>query len=84
MTTRKVRSSSLDKLGRICDVRVREHMFGGGIIADGREVMLLLGEEEEPRVFLAIWSDHVGLAKFAENYFDNLWQESQPLSQSRA
>jgi sugar-specific transcriptional regulator TrmB len=83
MTTEKVRTSSLDKLGRVCDVRVREQMFGGGIIADGREVMLLLGEEEEPRVFLAIWSDHIGLAKFAKNYFDNLWQESQALPEPR-
>lgn len=79
MTTGKVTKSSLEKLGRICDVRVREQMFGGGIVVDGRQVMLLLGEEEEPRVVLAIWSDHVGLARFAKNYFESLWQESQSL-----
>jgi hypothetical protein len=50
-------------------------MFGGGIIADGKEVILLLGQEEEA-VNLAIWSDHVGLAGFAKNYFEFLWEDS--------
>ena len=80
MATRRVPASSLEKLAGICDVHVREQMFGGGIIVDRREVMLLLGEDETERVVLAIWSDHLGLAKFAKNYFDSLWQQSRPLS----
>jgi hypothetical protein len=50
-------------------------MFGGGIIADGREVILLLGQEEEA-ISLAIWSDHIGLARLAKNYFEFLWEDS--------
>jgi len=83
MTTKKVTRSSLDKLCRVCEVRVREQMFGGGIIADGREVMLLLGEEEAKHVVLAICSDHIGLAKFAKSYFDSLWNESELPLQSK-
>lgn len=84
MTTMKATRSLLDKLSRFCDLRVKDQMFGGGVIVDGREVMLLLGEEETEHVVLAIWSDHVGLAKFAKSYFDSLWQGSRPLSQLRA
>jgi hypothetical protein len=69
-------SVSLD--GKGCEVRVREQMFGGGIIADGREVILLLGQErEEEAIGLAIWSDHIGLARFAKNYFDYLWADTK-------
>jgi len=76
MTTDEVSMSSLDELGRVCEVRVKGKMFGGGLVIDEREVLLLLGEDEGKRVVLAIWSDHVGLAKFAKNYFDHLWRES--------
>jgi hypothetical protein len=49
-------------------------MFGGGVISDSEEVVLLLGEED--RATLAIWADHIGLAKFAKDYFEVLWRES--------
>lgn len=83
ITTKMATRSSLEKLDSVCNVRLKEQMFGGGIIVDGREVILLLGEEDEERVDLAIWSDHVGLAKFAKNYFDYLWQESYSLTQRK-
>lgn len=57
------------------EVRIRDQMFGGGIISDEREVLLILGEEEKP--VLAIWSNHIGLTKFARNYFEFLWQTSE-------
>jgi sugar-specific transcriptional regulator TrmB len=80
MMTKAATKSSLDKLALLSDVRVREQMFGGGVIVDEREVMLLLEEESAGRVALAIWSDHISLAKLAKNYFDSLWRESQSLS----
>jgi len=48
-------------------------MFGGGVIVDGKEALLLLGEEKPT---LVIWSDHVGLVKFAKDYFQYLWESS--------
>jgi len=77
MTMKQPTSETMTKLANFCEVRAREQMFGGGIIADGREVILLLGQEGcEGAIGLAIWSDHIGLAKFAKNYFEYLWSDS--------
>jgi sugar-specific transcriptional regulator TrmB len=78
MTMRAPVSETLNRLAKLCEVRVRDQMFGGGIIADGREVILLLGQESDEAIGLAIWSDHIGLAKFAKNYFEYLWADSDP------
>ena len=75
MTMKNAMNESMTKLAKYCEVRVREQMFGGGIIADGREVILLLGQEGDEAIGLAIWSDHIGLAKFAKNYFEYLWAD---------
>jgi sugar-specific transcriptional regulator TrmB len=77
MTMKSPMTETMAKLTKFCEVRVREQMFGGGIIADGREVMLLLGQEGEEAIGLAIWSDHIGLARFAKNYFEYLWADSK-------
>jgi hypothetical protein len=37
---------------------------------------MLLLEEEEEGTALAIWADHVGLARFAKNYFEYLWRDA--------
>jgi sugar-specific transcriptional regulator TrmB len=78
MTMKAPMSETMAKLTKLCEVRVREQMFGGGIIADGREVILLLGQEGDEGISLGIWSDHIGLAKFAKNYFEYLWHDSTP------
>jgi sugar-specific transcriptional regulator TrmB len=69
MVSREQRSG-LGRLLGFGEVRVRDNMFGGGIIADGREALLILGEKKSP---LIIWSDHLGLVKFAKDYFQYLW-----------
>jgi hypothetical protein len=48
-------------------------MFGGGVIADGKEAMVFLGED---KLSLVIWSNHVGLVGFAREYFQFLWDSS--------
>lgn len=61
-------------------VRVKEDLFGGGIIADGRYVMILLGPERadaEAADTAAIWADHVGLARLATTYFEYLFEGSR-------
>jgi len=55
------------------EVRFRDEMFGGGIIVDGREVMLILGESK-PTIML--WSNHLDLVKFAKDYFQRLWESA--------
>jgi sugar-specific transcriptional regulator TrmB len=64
---------ALKKMAGINELRVRDHMFGGGVIADGKEAMLFLGEDKPS---LVIWSNHVGLVGFAREYFQFLWDSS--------
>ena len=63
----------LKKVPGVSELRVRDHMFGGGVIADGKEAMLFLGEDKPS---LVIWSNHVGLVSFAREYFQFLWDSS--------
>lgn len=62
------------KFSALGEIRVRDHMFGGGIITDGKEAMLFLGEDKPS---LVIWSNHVGLVGFAREYFQFLWDSSK-------
>ena len=68
---------SLRGLGSIGELRVRNQMFGGGIIVDEKEAILLLGEEKPS---LVIWSNHAGLVRFAREYFQFLWDSSKKMS----
>jgi sugar-specific transcriptional regulator TrmB len=63
----------LKKFPCLSQLRVRDHMFGGGVIADGKEAMLFLGEDKPS---LVIWSNHVGIVGFAREYFQFLWDSS--------
>ena len=63
----------IKKFSGFHELRTRDHMFGGGIIADGKEAMLFLGEDKPS---LVIWSNHVGLVGFAREYFQFLWDSS--------
>ncbi|MHB1909116.1 MAG: TrmB family transcriptional regulator [Nitrososphaerales archaeon] len=76
-----VSKESLSKMAHVSELRLKDSMFGGGVISDAREVILLLGAGKEGVVdesgsALAIWSDHSGLASFARSYFDFLWSEA--------
>lgn len=62
-----------DKLARYAEIRTRKTMYGGGLISDSREVVLLLGGGEQGTLPLAIWASHHGLASFAKDYFEFLW-----------
>lgn len=61
------------------EVRVRDGMFGGGVVCDAKQVVLLLGRSGEGTPHMAIWADHPGLAMFAKSYFDSLWASSKVL-----
>ena len=70
----------LRRMKGLADVRLREQMFGGGIISDSSEILLLLGEELPKGLTLAISSDHIGLVKFGKSYFEYLWENSKQAS----
>ncbi|MGQ9506278.1 MAG: TrmB family transcriptional regulator [Candidatus Bathycorpusculaceae bacterium] len=67
---------NIEKLKGIAELRIRDKMFGGGMIVDGKEAMLFLGEEKPS---LVIWSNHVGLVQFARDYFQFLWESSNKI-----
>lgn len=78
LTTREAVSYVQSYIPHLAEVRVRDEMFGGGIVADGQESLLFLDQDVADRQILAIWSDHVGLTMVAKSYFENLWNTAKP------
>lgn len=74
MVAGKLEDWGLEKLVGTVEMRGRDNLFGGGVIVDGEEALLFLGEEDKPS--LVIWSNHVGLVKFAKDYFRYLWESA--------
>ena len=65
----------------LLNARIRDKLFGGGVIMDGKEALLFLGEADTKRSYsglLVIWSNHIGLVKFAREYFQLLWDTAKP------
>jgi len=69
-------------LTRIGEVRLKNSMFGGGVISDGKQVVILLGAERVGENYepLAIWAEHIGLASFAKEYFQYLWEDAKEVA----
>jgi len=76
MVSRQATAWNLKELEKVAEVRVRDQMFGGGIIVDGKEAILFLGEDKPT---LIIWSNHIGLVQFAKDYFQHLWDSSKEI-----
>jgi len=70
-----VPAAEVKKLVDFGEIRLRDKMFGGGIIIDDREALLLVSAEGDTQN-LAIWSNHLGIVQLAAAYFDNLWASS--------
>jgi sugar-specific transcriptional regulator TrmB len=73
LTSPEVPASALEQLSKLAEVRTRKTMYGGGLVSDSREVVLLLAGAEQGSTPLAIWASHHGLASFAKDYFEFLW-----------
>jgi len=67
-----VNAEVLGRLGELAEIGLRDRMFGGGLIVDDREALLVIGSEGAD-LSLAIWSSHSGLVDLAKAYFDYLW-----------
>jgi sugar-specific transcriptional regulator TrmB len=66
-------------ISRVAEVRLKNNMFGGGVIGDSKHVMILLSEgRNESGKFepTAISAEHIGLARFAKDYFHYLWADA--------
>jgi sugar-specific transcriptional regulator TrmB len=73
LTSPDASEKSLQQLSKYAEVRTRKTMYGGGLVSDSREVVLLLAGGEQSALPLAIWASHHGLASFAKDYFEFLW-----------
>jgi sugar-specific transcriptional regulator TrmB len=71
---------NVKELSLAAEVRMRAKMFGGGVICDGKEALLMLGGDKPG---LVIWSNHLGLVKFARDYFQYLWDSSKKVDASK-
>lgn len=57
----------------LAEIRFKSGMFGGGVIVDEREAVLILVSRDD---VMAIWSDYLELAHVAKVYFEHLWAEA--------
>lgn len=77
LATKDIVNSLGSYITHVNEVRVREELFGGGVVVDGRETILFLGKDVTEEQDLAILSDHVGLTMIAKIYFEHLWDTSE-------
>jgi sugar-specific transcriptional regulator TrmB len=80
LTSDSMDKDSLKAISRVAKVKVKEGLFGGGIISDKRYVVILLGPEVGDSTssdIVAIWADHAGLAGFARVYFEYLLKDAK-------
>jgi sugar-specific transcriptional regulator TrmB len=77
LTSSEAQVEATGELSKVAEVRSRETMYGGGVIVDAKEVVLLLAGGDSPTSTLAIWADHPGLATFAKDYFEFLWNSPE-------
>lgn len=83
LTSDKMNKDALKAIARVATVKIKEGLFGGGIISDKRYVVILLGPEMgdvQSADMVAIWADHAGLAGFARQYFEYLLKDSKKVS----
>ena len=76
LTSPDLPKGASEPLAKYAEMRTRKTMYGGGLISDAREVVLLLGGGDQGGLPLAIWASHHGLASFAKDYFEFLWDST--------
>ena len=70
MLPASVGRETIKRLKGLAEVRTREQLFGGGIISDDNRIVILLGEDPEKGLTLAISSDHIGLVSSPVSRFE--------------
>jgi sugar-specific transcriptional regulator TrmB len=79
LASEETTTDTVRAISRIAEVRLKNNMFGGGVIGDSKQVMILLGEGRSDNMNMepiAIWAEHTGLAGFAKDYFHYLWADA--------
>jgi HTH-type transcriptional regulator, sugar sensing transcriptional regulator len=79
LASEETSTDTVRAISRIAEVRLKNNMFGGGVIGDSKQVMILLAEGRNGNMNvepIAIWAEHTGLAGFAKDYFHYLWADA--------
>ncbi|MGQ9759188.1 MAG: TrmB family transcriptional regulator [Candidatus Methanomethylicaceae archaeon] len=76
LVTKSANSEDVQMLSRFSKIKIRDKMFGGGVIVDRNEVLLFIGKNEG-EMDAAIWANHMGLVQLANAYFEFLWVGSE-------
>ncbi len=77
LTTDEAIASLPQQFFSLAEIKVRDDLFGGGLVADGQISLLFLSGNKGGEENIAIWSDHVGLTMIAKIYFEHLWETAK-------
>jgi len=78
LTSDKFDKNAIKGLARLATVKIKTGLFGGGIISDKHNVVILLGPEishSNASEIIAICTDHAELSGFAREYFEYLLKD---------
>jgi len=79
LTSDRFDKKGLKGLARLATVRIKKGLFGGGLISDKHNVVILLGPEishSNASEIIAICTDHAELSGFAREYFEYLLKDT--------
>ncbi len=83
LASEETNRETVKAMSRVAEIRLKNDMFGGGVIGDSKHVLILLGEGKNELGtnssydIIAIWAEHTGLASFAKDYFQYLWEDAK-------
>jgi sugar-specific transcriptional regulator TrmB len=77
LTTDEAIKSLPQQFFSLAEIRVRDDLFGGGLVADGQVSLLFISGNKVGEENITIWSDHVGLTTIAKVYFEHLWETAR-------
>jgi len=78
LTSDRFDKNAIKGLARLATVKIKKGLFGGGIISDKHNVVILLGPEishSNASEIIAICTDHAELSGFAREYFEYLLKD---------
>jgi sugar-specific transcriptional regulator TrmB len=78
LTSDRFDKGVIEGLTRLATVKIKKGLFGGGIISDKHNVVILLGPEishSNASEIIAICTDHAELSGFAREYFEYLLKD---------
>jgi sugar-specific transcriptional regulator TrmB len=80
LTSDRFDKNTLKGLSKLATIKMKKGLFGGGIVSDKHNVVILLGPEishSNTSEIIAICTDHAELSGFAKEYFEYLLKDTE-------